>query len=476
MAHPNQTPDTPFEERTAREVAEAIDMRLAAQEEEVRAQEEARRARGEIITDAHAETNEARIATYQRVGMLALDLASESLDGQHLLSKLSEVGGQLRVTHDRHFQQDDDENFRDRTRRMMMASHIGEISNLNPEDLFTKSAAEASVVAETQPPENPEEAQAAYETYDQDQGYEDYEAQYALEREQDIDFILAMAGPSVMTYSDGPPSARAHEGYQGHGVEARLDRQKQVRINGEIVQMPEVKQANQGEINESVAEIMTFTPEQETITVGVPQKKMVEGKRGIFGSKYEEKIVDVPTAVQVDKYDPVSGERLVRVGYTFDPRLAGDTSTYAKRQRMVDATQGDTFPVYGEVNHNRPGGHLSYGMVLPESLAKDFQDRVAADPYFARDFADKLFTSAVTPFSQEDYEQGAASNNRIRPPYDELPDGWRMYMFDATHQHRDRDNLKALPRSKHGSSDLIQTRDQSLLSSDQPANIRTAYF
>lgn len=495
MTRPNHAPDhqaIPLEQIEAFDVALAIDMRLNILEEEVREQVQARHEAGHG-TEAEAKEDEARIATYRHIGRLAFSAAQENVDGQSVMDYLRAAGSHLSSAPDAAFENHPDETLRDPSQRSMIGTHLGELSVLSADQLFAHPDTIRSEIAPAPSLEAPVEPESEFgpaftpehmaQPEPEVTGYEseflpyEPEAQPAVAsgntthsgetRQDQIERFMELAGTSVSLYSDGPltDAPGAIHGYQGHGPSKR-DSRTYADIRKQLAELPEVVAARTAAPNKSVVEIVSFTPAQEQITVMIPHTRH-ETKLTLKGLKTKEVIENVPTVVDVDKYDPKTGERLVRVGYSFDPRFSGADSSYPKAEN-----EGD-IPTYREVNGSRPGGQISYGLTLPESAAKELEQLFATDPGLARDMADHIFTGKHSPYSEHQYVAGDGSDNPIRPPYDMLPKPWSLHMFNALDQHRDRDYLDRLPKSRHGSSDLEQVKGQDMKSQEHPARMRT---
>jgi len=159
------------------------------------------------------------------------------------------------------------------------------------------------------------------------------------------------------------------------------------------------------------AEAFLFEPDTTTLYKTVTET-VETGGRFIKKTRQVEKQVpdgEIPTMV----VNPATGQQEpgVKVAYQFNGnarRENGQTVYY----------EG---PVY-ITGSGRGGNQLFVEATLPKSVADKLRQGIAGNPELAREFAKILaLNNGITI---------QAWNNGVRPPYDQLPDGWEMTVAD----------------------------------------------
>src|SRR5690606_7231038 len=100
-----------------------------------------------------------------------------------------------------------------------------------------------------------------------------------------------------------------------------------------------------------------------------------------------------------------------------------------KFQYDESAIRDEQVPRYQAFNDSRDGQCVLVGIDLPKSLTDKLQEQMAIDPSSVRALVERLVLSNNNGNITEDYwKNGRAdgSGGRIKPPYEELPDGWTI--------------------------------------------------
>lgn len=160
------------------------------------------------------------------------------------------------------------------------------------------------------------------------------------------------------------------------------------------------------------AEAFLFEPDTTTRYKTVTKTVETGGRFMKKTQQVEEQVPDgeIPTMV----VNPATGQQEpgVKVAYQFN----------GNNRRENNQTVYYEGPDYVTATSNRTGNQLFVEATLPKSVADKLKQEVAHNPAIAREFAKTLaLNNGIT-------EQ--AWSNGVRPPYDQIPDGWEMAVAD----------------------------------------------
>jgi hypothetical protein len=276
-------------------------------------------------------------------------------------------------------------------------------------------------------------------------------------RERLIDAIVEASGDSVQFRTDSPaglilwgPAQHAESSNMSGGSlpEKICDTPWNTISTSRIV-----KQAAEATDPRDVpVEATAFTPAKQFVRGTTTEKK------GLFGrtrhtqqsvNHYEDAMVTTPNGT----------ERLIDVCYVFDPRLAGPDNAYAKAEENVyrhspAPVQVPTYqsPFTSGGGSHRIGSHSYVRFAVPESFAETLykslvpseddesptgvvnDQEAAPDPELIRDVIDKLAVKHGGEKVRSEAWYGSEKNPYpVRPPYEGLPAGWSIHVFDGMH-------------------------------------------
>lgn len=114
-------------------------------------------------------------------------------------------------------------------------------------------------------------------------------------------------------------------------------------------------------------------------------------------------------------------EPAVYVDYTFNP--TGPANRLALEGQM---------PEYRELGGGRLGNSATVRLKLPESVATRLREYAEKDPSVMRELLDKVVLAASDgrAMNEELWYQAQGNNGRGRPPFEELPRGWKLFIIE----------------------------------------------
>jgi len=159
------------------------------------------------------------------------------------------------------------------------------------------------------------------------------------------------------------------------------------------------------------AEAFLFEPDTTTRYKTVTRTVETGGRFMKKTEQIEEQVRDgeVPTMV----VNPATGQQElgIKVAYQFNGNQRSENGQTVYYEGPVYKTES-----------GRGGNQLFVEATLPKSLADKLRQGIAGNPEVAREFAKTLaLNNGITI---------QAWNNGVRPPYDQLPDGWEMTVAD----------------------------------------------
>lgn len=205
---------------------------------------------------------------------------------------------------------------------------------------------------------------------------------------------------------EGMPSDSVRTGFQTVGDEVGAS-YSPINKSG-ILNMPGTPMAVEG---------VFYNPLQTPI---YEEQAQAPVRSGLFGKKTVPPPVRVKTGEQpIMMANPISGqqERAVEVTYQFN-----------SQDYFFKAPIGDT-PTY-RTQSGRGGNMLIVQVKLPQSIANAMIAEVERNPQFARIFAERLTVSDRTGFSAEDWNGKPDKLFKVKPPYDTLPAGWTLSVYN----------------------------------------------
>jgi hypothetical protein len=385
MAHTftETTPKT-FNDFTALDVAEAVVQQTDREIESLLEREKTERLPAAFV--------DREIRASQEVGSRVMQLSQLSTvhTGEDLMVEMLQDARRLQRAKAAEISPHDP--LKDRALRERIRVRLGALTSMTPEDLYG--------IQQAAQPEK-------------------------TDRKRYIEQILSLADQdnSVSLYSDGPG------GLQTYGIDKWNNPMKSDVWRNIHYGSIQKKAANETDPTEVPVEVIAFDVVQDSR----PVKKIVkEWKTPLIGkAKQVDKIVD--GYEEFDKYVDMpdgSKERLIDVSYVFNPRLMGGQNAYAK-------IEGDgVIPAYREFNGSRLGAHAGIRMRLPESAATKLKHALSQDPQLIRDIHETAVeTRAPEAFTgywhDGDPHRPKESRNRLRPPFEQLPPQWKLWMVDG---------------------------------------------
>ncbi len=159
------------------------------------------------------------------------------------------------------------------------------------------------------------------------------------------------------------------------------------------------------------AEAMLFAPDTTTRYKTVTKTVETGGRFMKKTQQVEEQVPDgeIPTMV----VNPATGQQEpgIKVAYQFNGNSRKENGQTAYYEGPAYVTES-----------GRAGNQLFVEATLPKSVADKLKQGVAGNPEIAREFAKTLaLNNGIT-------EQ--VWNRAVRPPYDQVPDGWEMTVAD----------------------------------------------
>lgn len=157
-------------------------------------------------------------------------------------------------------------------------------------------------------------------------------------------------------------------------------------------------------------ESIIFTPIVDEITKETTTYERAPGVLGVFGKTNPVTRTETVGTQPRQIVNRLTGEteNAVAVDYTFKPSLdLGSDVTY----RAADG---------------RPGNHIYWTIILPESVARQLQAAVLTSPNIARELSHRLIVDNCG--IPEGYWEGTVPNDhtQIKPPYESLPSDWKL--------------------------------------------------
>lgn len=384
--------DPSFAAYSAEQVAHAIHATTFAQAE------------ASIQQRARPEVNPAEVERYilvaRTAGRTALREAAAQTDtpqprnGLELMQRLNRYAQLLMAADDRRFTGTP---WSVRANRTALARHITTFTRLPYEELMAGPRRTATPPAQPaadpsrpsprpRPPATPERPATRRQP------------ERPLSSPEDIDMLIRTAGETAIVYVNGPDSSVGPSGNQRFGPGRHSDHHygyTDFLYAAKAVGPDLLKQAT--DIADVPVETVAFIP---------------SGKH------------------------TSQGERLIRVYYSFNPLLMGDHNSYASATRNGGAPDFKEF-VAMPGSQRRSGGSTALGLTLPESTAMQLLATARTNPTFLRDLTGRAVTALGPPeYANYWHPHDTKDNPSMRPPYEQLPANWKLWIFDSFSPNR----------------------------------------
>jgi len=246
-------------------------------------------------------------------------------------------------------------------------------------------------------------------------------------RDIEREFAQDLINDIVTGYPDAVQiHGETRRGLKSYGnVELDGDRNAANRLWNRIKQMklfPDDRRET--DVTKLPVEMVAFTPATETIY----KDEVIPGrKRTLFRKGTPDRIRKVPVGErQAAMVNALTGETesAEYVDYTFNPR--GRANELAREGKM---------PEYREIGGVRLGNMVAMRLKLPKSVARQLKAAVEKNPDVIRELLDKSVMNQAdgTDMNEELWnpKEKSAMYGHGRPPYEELPEGWKLFMLES---------------------------------------------